>query len=394
MSALFACMAKELLLLRRDLHGLALLFLMPLAFVLIMSLAMQEQFATRAGKQVQVLLVDNDGSAASQQLIERIGNSGAFALIAGDAAQIEASLKSGRANFALLIDAEFNDRLQQQPGDDNTPLLLLQVAPDTPRQTEQLFRAALREALGRQRVDLLLSALPFDTASTHVDDAALASEIAVSYQYRDDGAAPSAVQQSVPAWLVFGVFFIAIPLSNTLIRERNYGTLRRLRSTNVTPLTQLGAKWLAYFAINQLQVIAMLAAGCYLVPLLGGEALQLHGSLPALALVSAALSVAAIGYALLIAALARTSEQATLAGGAGNIVLAAIGGIMVPTFIMPTAMQQLAQLSPMAWGLQGFLDVLLRGGDIAQVMREVLLLTGFGLIALLLAGLRLARTRE
>ncbi len=40
-----ACVRKETLLLTRDLHGLALLFIMPLAFVLIMSLALQDQFA-------------------------------------------------------------------------------------------------------------------------------------------------------------------------------------------------------------------------------------------------------------------------------------------------------------------------------------------------------------
>ncbi len=394
MSALLACIAKELLLVRRDLHGLALLFLMPLAFVLIMSLAMQETFASRAGKQVQVLLVDADDSAASKQLAERIGNSGAFALIDGDGAQVDAALDDGRAHFALLIDAGFGERLQQPSSADEEPLLRLQVAPDTPRQTEQLLRAALREALGRQRVDLLLSALPFDTSSARADDDTLATEIAVTYRYRDDGRAPSAVQQSVPAWLVFGVFFIVIPLSNTLIRERDCGALRRLRSTNLTPLTQLGAKWLTFFALNQLQVVAMLAAGRYLVPLLGGEALQLNGSMAALALVAAALSVAAIGYALLIATLARSSEQATLAGGAGNIVLAALGGIMVPAFLMPATMQRLAELSPMAWGLRGFLDVLLRGGGIEQVWPEALLLTGFGAAALALAGLRLAHANE
>jgi ABC-2 type transport system permease protein len=390
MSPFGACVRKEFQLLRRDLHSLLLLFLMPLAFVLVMSLAMQEQFAARAGKQVAVLVQDADGGEAAQQLQARIGASAAFELIAADGRDVDAALSAGEALFALQLPADYGARLQQPPEADAPPLLRVRVAPDAPRQTELLFTAALREALGRQRVDALLANLGEPLA---VDDDALAGAVAVDYHYRAgaEGAAPTAVQQSVPAWLVFGVFFIAIPLSNTLIRERQLGTLRRLRSTNVAPFTQLAAKWVTYFGINQLQVVAMLAAGMFLVPLLGGDALRLNGSLAALALISAALSVAALGYALLIAVAARTTEQATLAGGAGNIILAAVGGIMVPKFVMPAAMQRFAELSPMSWGLDGFLDVLLRGRGLAAVLPEVALLTGFGLVALLLAAWLLPR---
>jgi ABC-2 type transport system permease protein len=394
MSPFLACVRKELLLLLRDLHGLALLFLMPLAFVLVMSLAMQEQFAARAGKKVEVLVNDADGGAAALALQARIVASGAFALErAAPGLDIDAALRAGRALFALELVAGYGERLQETPAAGAPPLLRVRVAPDAPRQTELVFLAALREALGRQRVDALLEMLGEGETAARLTDAALASGIAVDYAYRGDGpvGAPSAVQQSVPAWLVFGVFFVAIPLSNTLIRERQFGTLRRLRSTNVSAFSQLAAKWVTYFGVNQLQVAAMLAAGVWLVPLLGGEALQLNGSPWALALVAAALSVAALGYALLIAVAARTTEQASLAGGAGNIILAAVGGIMVPKFVMPAAMQRIAELSPMAWGLDGFLDVLLRGGGISAVWPEVALLCGFGAAALLLAAWLLPR---
>jgi ABC-2 type transport system permease protein len=58
---------------------------------------------------------------------------------------------------------------------------------------------------------------------------------------------------------------------------------------------------------------------------------------------------------------------------------------------MPAAMQRIAELSPMAWGLDGFLDVLLRGGGISAVWPEVALLCGFGVAALLLAAWLLPR---
>ena len=55
---------------------------------------------------------------------------------------------------------------------------------------------------------------------------------------------------------------------------------------------------------------------------------------------------------------------------------------MVPKFIMPETMQQLANISPMSWGLDGFLDIFLRGGDIFMVLDESFMLMAFGLITL------------
>jgi ABC-2 type transport system permease protein len=66
-------------------------------------------------------------------------------------------------------------------------------------------------------------------------------------------------------------------------------------------------------------------------------------------------------------------------------VLAAIGVVMVPKFVMPEAMRTLAEFSPMAWGVDGFLDLLLRGGGILDIQTELLKLTAFGLAALALA---------
>jgi ABC-2 type transport system permease protein len=60
---------------------------------------------------------------------------------------------------------------------------------------------------------------------------------------------------------------------------------------------------------------------------------------------------------------------------------------------MPMVLQKLALLSPMSWGLEGFLDILLRDGELRTVAPKALLLFGFALISLLLAGMRMRRAR-
>ncbi len=74
--------------------------------------------------------------------------------------------------------------------------------------------------------------------------------------------------------------------------------------------------------------------------------------------------------------------------------MAAIGGIMVPKFVMPAFMQRLAELSPMNWGLEALLGVLLRGGDVASILPQVLQLGALAAVMFAVAlGLLQGRAR-
>ena len=136
--------------------------------------------------------------------------------------------------------------------------------------------------------------------------------------------------------------------------ERQTNTITRLRLARASASGLIAAKLVPYFLINQLQFVGMLLLGRYLLPEIGVPALILNGSLVPYALLSAAVSAAALGYALLISVCAKSTEHAVVLGGGGIILMAAIGGIMVPAHVMPETMQQLTWISPMAWGLEGF----------------------------------------
>ncbi|MCE1229535.1 MAG: ABC transporter permease, partial [Firmicutes bacterium] len=137
------------------------------------------------------------------------------------------------------------------------------------------------------------------------------------------------------------------------------------------------------------------AVGLWGVPLLGGEALRLPVAtwLPLLGVVLC-VSFAAVSWALLVATLVRTQEQATILGGVGNILMAALGGIMVPRFVMPSKMQALTQVSPMAWGLDAFHAVLLRSAELSRIAPELTRLLLFGTVALTLAAWIAHRSRS
>lgn len=387
MSSLSSLMAKEFVLLRRDMHGLALLFVMPSLFILIMSFALSDRYA-KHNPSVRYYLLDLDNSKASAALIQTLAASAEFRRLHSEASDIDSLLQKtsdDKAHFLLVINPGHSQALMA-----GGVALQLHTAPGTDSLTARLFAALLREKLTALYVEQKLQ----DAFGSTVTDAGIdidtAQALTVHSLYRGGQGlekTPSAVQQNVPAWLLFAMFFITIPLSTTLIREREQGTLARLRSMGVGSVQLLLGKLVPFFAVNLLQVGAMLMVGMYLIPALGGERLEIVGSLTALLVISTAAALAAVSYALLIAHIARTTEQATIAAGVCNIIMAAMGGIMVPRFIMPPVMQDISQWSPMAWGLDGFLDILLRAGNTVDVLPEAGRLLAFAALLLVLASL-------
>jgi ABC-2 type transport system permease protein len=387
MTALLATVRKECLLLLRDFQGLMLLFAMPVVFILIMSLALQNQFAQNRNPQkiINVILTAQPTSEKTKAVFQQLQKQTLFNWkIQSNAIDWKKQLRQGDVHFLLTL----TDNAGEVGAD-------ITVSPNTNAQIEAIFTATVSEAIYQYRMSALLSQMQILSHGNIDTETFQRNTVRIHYGLDDESDSantqPTSVQQNVPAWLVFAMFFSVVPLANTLINERQQGTLRRLRTLPISPVLPIIGKWLPYFVINQIQVVLMLLVGVYLMPLLGADSLTLGHSFAGLLLMSIALSVAALGYGILIAVTSRTTEQATTLGGVGNILLAAIGGIMVPKFIMPEAMQHLANFSPMSWGLEGFLDLFLRHGNVSDVLPEAGLLLTFGSVCTVVATLLFRR---
>lgn len=369
---------KEILLLTRDWHALLLLFAMPTAFVLVMSLALQNQFSAQSNVHINYVLMDQ--GAAHAQLAKNLATLKGFERIQTSAPRsvVEQQVQQGEVQFLVVVPHDF--------GTATKPPIDVYAAPDINAAVYRLFQASISEAVARSRSTGMSMLPPGVASSTEPDSEAVPVAMHTLYASGSASEKPNSVQQNVPAWLLFAMFFIAIPLSTTWLHERHQGTYARLRSIGLSAPMLLCGKLIPYLLLNLLQVVLMLLVGVFVVPWLGGDTLTLGQSWPALALISVAASLAAVGYALLVANLVTSSEQATLFTGVANLLMAAVGGIMVPRFIMPHALQVLSGYSPMAWGLDGFLDVFLRGGGLADVTGAALKLGGFAVVCLALAA--------
>ena len=400
---LAALWKKECLALIRDRHGLAALFIMPAVFILVMSLALADSLSGQQRESTLAYAVlDLDDTPVSRALDEQLSATGLLDRQSSppDEADARLQVETGRLAFVLIVPQGF----ARQIGANQTPTLRFLVDPTIPGMVRNGFRQHieaivirvwLTHVLERLGQSMMLPELRRVTERVGAPDIVLES-----VTHGDRGAAPalpSAVQQNVPAWLIFSMFFVVIPISAVFIGERQRGTLQRLRAQRVSFGLVLAGKFAPFVLVNQLQALVMVAIGRWLVPLFGGEALTLPDGAEALAalwLISLAVSAAAVGWALFIASLARSSEQATVLGGGGNILMGAIGGIMVPRFVMPVTMQPWTRLSPMDWALEGFHHVMLRQGSVMDVLPAAAMLVCFGLAALIAAILINRRTRH
>lgn len=378
----------------RDVHGLAALFLMPVVFIIIMSLALKDVYSPAIKSLPYVVDNRDNGQLALTLLSEWEKRHGKPQV---SSASWPDEVRSGKLSYALVIEKDFSDTLAAEQLASKIQARLI-TDPGLESGVFAANKAELVMIASELRAQALLAATRMAQRSAGADIRGLITTsdvpVTVSAQALVDaerlaaGSRPTAVQQNVPAWLVFGMFFVVASLANLFLQERQCGALARLASLGVPTSMMIWSKALPYLAINGLQAALMLAVGVWLMPLLGGDALALTGiHWGALTLVLLAVSMAAISLALALASLVRTQAQASAVGPIINILMAAVGGVMVPKFVMPDVMQRLAEFSPMNWGLEGMLAVLLRGSDLVGVLQPTAKLMGFATVMIIIAVL-------
>ena len=385
---LAALMKKELLALARDLHGLAALFLMPVLFIVVMSLALKNVYSPPV-ETIAYVVDDRDGSELARALVTQWAARHGQPQPRGD--NWREAVRNGAVGYALVIEKGFTAAMLTPDLKQQGVRLRLLTDPGMEGGAFAANRAELVMLATELRGQAVLA---FSGAARPAGAASLTAQPLIAAERLAAGTRPTAVQQNVPAWLVFGMFFVVASIAGLFVAERQCGAQARLASLGVPPRAMLLSKALPYLGINAIQAALMLAVGVWLMPLLGGDALslaQVHWG--ALLLVLLAVSLAAIGMALALASLVRTHAQAAAVGPIVNVLMAAVGGVMVPKFVMPETMQRVAELSPMNWGLEGMLVVLLRGGNVAEVALPAAKLGGFALVMFGIAAL-LFRRRE
>ena len=401
---LIASILKELRLLSRDLHGVAVLFFMPILFMLIMSAALSND--NELSQNAPIMLLSEANDPLNDNLLKALREEGLDVEV-GDIHydRVKTEIGLGEGLYSLLI---INSNLKTTALSEEQPLQLW-LNPSVDRGWLLGVKGILQKHYSRERIEgyLVDNHITLENnkrkqikqiekkVNEDLDkkfaeiNGYLAKDLWQEIYLNRQGkevAKPNSVQHSVPAWLIFGMFFIMIPLSNVMAMERQTNTITRLRMARASAFKLIVAKLIPYFLINQLQFVGMIALGYFVLPRLDMPAFSLTGEWWHYGVLASVVSLSALGYGLLVSVIARTTEHAVVLGGGGIIIMAAIGGIMVPTYVMPEIMQTIAEFSPMGWALSAFQNLLLNQYDLAQIANYLAKLVAFGISTILLAA--------
>ena len=389
---------KEFLLLLRDPGGLFVLFLMPVMFMVIFSLALgglfEEGAARGSARALEVPVATGGAGEVAEQVVEHLDATQGLAIVR----EQDGQALTADAVAQLVADGEYPvgvvfpeglTALLEDPrilrGEQVQPLEVdVIVDPATTAQVtgplEGALSAVLQQVVGR-RLGEAGAAAWFEQVAAGFP-AEVREQLAALMQQdgEGDGALPVTTRRRVPpgvereqfpdqfqqnaaGYTVMGVFFIATVMIESIFRERRSGAMRRLRAAPVGRAPIVISKLIPFYVVNFVQIVLMFA--------IARVAFGLDlGSVPGLLVVSAALALTATGLGIALAGIARSETQGT--GLAVIVVLAtsALGGVMIPRFIMPETMQQIGNATPQAWAIQGYQDVLVRGQGLGGVWLE------------------------
>lgn len=424
MHKIIATFINEFRLFRKDLAGVALLFLMPLALTVIMALIQDAPFREYQNVQFDILWVNKDSGRLAEKLQQGLEQIPQFRLVSSykgqplDDTKARALVQSGEYKIAIIlprgISAEVVNSANQVANDMGQRLGIAGKLPQRPTRpasleiyfdpvTKQALKLSLLNALDKQltkvQADMIMSRLSDRLKLAGSDSTQSSQEFDLQQKMQSvtikELAAnretkvnlnTNSVQHNVPAWAIFGLFFIIIPISGNFIREREEGSLLRVKMIPGSYYPILIGKLCFYIFLGTVQFFLMLLAGFLIMPLLGLPALHIGSAYGSLILAVLIIASTATAYGVFIGALFQTPNQALPFGAISIVILSAIGGIWVPVEILPYGLQQVAKISPLYWSLDIINDLFLRNGNFLTIFKKFLLLLIFSNLFILFAG--------
>ena len=426
--------------LRRDRGALTLSFIVPIAFFSIFA----GIFGSRGGgmNPVQVAIVDEDQSAVSRRLVEALQNEGGLraetapsaakggaATAPYDSRSAEAAVRAGDVSVAVVIPKGFgaaptgfgSGGFSGQAGaklrilnDSSDPVgaqvvygliqkAAIQSMPDVMASEEMRMLDHLSGGLTsgqRARIDSSMSGLrAYVEARRNARDGGAAkggaktepiSRGIISADIRD--VVGESKKNPLVAFYAAGIgvmflLFSASAAGGAILDESDSGTLDRILASRVTMTSLLLGKW-AYAALlgfTQLAVMFLWGAFAFQV--------ELFKHLDGFLIMATATVLASSGLGLMLAASCKTRAQLGALTTLVVLVMSALGGSMVPRFIMPESFQKIGLVTFNAWAIDGFTKVFWREEPVSHLGPQVFVLLGAAALFFTIAR-RLARRWE
>lgn len=403
MYKLRATILKDLRILTRDKVGLLCMFAMPILLAVVIAALQNSTFELVNSNKVPLLLCNRDTGEASRQLVTAIEKVGIFNLkqvISNETEKkISDRMHAKDALIAIIIPSDFSSRMATKAKhisgkalnefgvetdtvknvSNSTEAVTLLYHPVLQESFRQSIRGALRSALQLVESKQILKTLYFSLNEKQLPETLendiLQNQVNISeHPISRDGSRtiPNATQHNIPAWTIFAMFFIVISLGSSVVKEKQNGSFVRLKTLPTNYLLALLSKQLTYLVVTLAQAAVIFSIGIWLFPLMGLPRLNLPSDIGSLFLVTLICGWCAVSFAICIGVFAQTQEQANGIGAVSIVLLAAIGGLLVPSFAMPDSFRTIINISPLHWCLEAYYGLFLEGGKLKDILINII----------------------
>lgn len=423
MNAMWTLALKELRILLRDKTGFFFTFFYPILIAVFMGIIFSGG-GSGSGSEKNVLsvyLVDQDSTEISQKFAETLSQSGDLEITPIGLEQAQEDVRLGKKAAYILIKNGYGkarenmftseapiveigiDPSRRAEASLLTGLLLQYGAQDMQKifTDRKMMRRQVQESIqnikGHPSEELaglsnFLSSLDSFLADT--TSSAAGGEWAGLEPLRIEEkeisrqriGPPSSFAITFPQGIMWGIIACITTFAASLVMERNKGTLLRLLTAPLTSQQVLGSKALAFFLTTIFVSIILMLIGILIFHIQVSSYFKL-----ALGLIIVAGSF--VGLMMLLSVLGKTERAASGIGWAVFLVLALIGGCMIPLFFMPDWLKSLSNVSPIKWGILALEGAIWRDFTFRELLKPYLILAAFGLVSFLV-GVRLFRWSE
>lgn len=408
---------KELLQILSDKVGLSLMFLMPLVLVILITVIQDSAYNIVNENKISLLVVNKDKGDKGERLINSLAGTNMFQITIKNIStqemrehQLEDKILTGLylpENFSKGIESRtraLSSEMLADLGLEGAPVekfeskenIVFTHDPTLRENYVSSLKGLVQTQIAQLENESLIENI-YGTMEVAIDSATLknkfsnkATQIETQVIANDDfDIIPNSTQHNVPAWTIFAMFFMVVSLGSNIVKEKNNGSFVRLKTIPTNFSLVIFSKMLVYQILAILQVFAIFSVGMFLLPKLGLPTLVIPANPLPLLLFVFIVSFTAVCYSILIGAIAKTQEQANGFGALSVVILAALGGIWVPVFIMPEYIRFISGFSPLYWCLEGFYTIFLKGGGLAEIQKTILFLMLFNTVCLGIASLKL-----
>jgi len=382
---IFSIAMKELRLWLQVPGNWLVVFLLPLAFVGILG-----SVFGKGTPVITAFAVNADKGERGAEIIDLLANSEnlEFEMLATQA-EADARVAKGDRMAAVVIPEDFSEKVTTSDGGSiliivdparqrdaglvtglvQSALIKSVVYAEIDRALQGMFKGKTVQGVDNNTFQVFINAGLKAVLAKSVNDAIDNPLIKVETEplsEKSSDAEISIMSSLSPGFALFFAFFMISHLAETVINERETGTLRRLITTPINRMSILIGKALPFFLLAVLQLVFVLAICNMMFGMeLGSEPLAL-----ATIIVCTGLSVAGLG--IMIASLVKNAAQAGVGAMALALAMAAVSGCMMPE----VKVQGLNMITPHYWALDGIQNVIARGMGMDGVLMQSGILLG------------------